>query len=305
MKKVVGQITDCVEKAYDLQGMDYHDHIIVYPYGDIGIRVVEIMRNVYDIEPAFIVDMRISKYNSKILPYSALETLEEKEKYVVILASTNKKIYPELYKNAVNIVGEDRVIELESNTVKQVVELPTKIGKHSYGPICRDHRVIKSIGAFCSFANGVDVVANHEMNCITTAPFVYFGQTDEAQNRVYTDFKDRAWYLDGVSPKPCVAKIRRITIGNDVWLGKNVIVTNYANIGNGVIVGAGAIITKDVPDYAIVAGVPARIIRYRFTPDQIEMMNKIKWWDWPDETIRDRFDDFYIPVEDFIEKYRV
>ena len=49
--------------------------------------------------------------------------------------------------------------------------------------------------------------------------------------------------------------------------------------------GAGAVITKDVPDYAVVAGVPARIIRYRFTPEQIELLNQIAWWDWPDEKI--------------------
>lgn len=72
----------------------------------------------------------------------------------------------------------------------------------------------------------------------------------------------------------------RSRIGNDVWLGRNVIVTNYANIGNGVIAGAGTIITKDVPDYAFVVGAPARIIRYRYSPEEIAALNKIAWWDW-------------------------
>lgn len=95
----------------------------------------------------------------------------------------------------------------------------------------------------------------------------------------------------------------RIAIGNDVWLGKNVIITNFSDIGNGVIAGAGTVITKDVPDYAVIAGVPARIIRYRYLPDQIEALNKIAWWDWTDDEIRERYDDLYLNIEDFIKKY--
>lgn len=106
-----------------------------------------------------------------------------------------------------------------------------------------------------------------------------------------------------MSPKGSAEKVRRIKIGNDVWLGKNVIITNGANIGNGVIAGAGSIITKDVPDYAVVVGAPARIIRYRYTAEQIESLNKIQWWNWSDEEIRERFNDFYLPIDEFIKKY--
>lgn len=89
-----------------------------------------------------------------------------------------------------------------------------------------------------------------------------------------------------------------------MWLGRNVIVTNSANIGNGVIAAAGAVITKDVPDYAVVAGVPARIIRYRYSTEQIKALNKIAWWDWSDDEIRERYNDLYLPIEKFIEKYK-
>lgn len=80
-------------------------------------------------------------------------------------------------------------------------------------------------------------------------------------------------------------------------------ITNYSDIGNGVIAGAGAVITKPVPDFAIVVGVPARIVRYRYTEEQIRALNKIQWWNWSDEQIRERFEDMYLPVDDFIEKY--
>ena len=98
--------------------------------------------------------------------------------------------------------------------------------------------------------------------------------------------------------------LQRITIGNDVWLGSNVLVANNSNIGNGVIAGAGTIITKDVPDYAIVVGSPARIVRYRYSDKQIEELNRICWWDWDDEIIRERYMDFFIDIDRFIEKYR-
>ncbi len=112
----------------------------------------------------------------------------------------------------------------------------------------------------------------------------------------------------GGGNKPFKEKLtlnRRITIGNDVWLGRNVIITNGANIGNGVIAGAGSIITKDIPDYAVVVGAPARIVKFRFSKEQIEEMNKICWWDWPDELIRERYYDFYLDADSFIKKYRV
>ena len=115
--------------------------------------------------------------------------------------------------------------------------------------------------------------------------------------------KKARWYVPGIKPKGVVKTLKRIEIGNDVWLGRNVIITNGSNIGNGVIAGAGAVITKDVPDYAVVVGVPARIIRYRYTEKQIKKLNKIAWWNWSDDVIRERYNDFFIGIEEFIDKY--
>ncbi len=68
-------------------------------------------------------------------------------------------------------------------------------------------------------------------------------------------------------------------------------------------VGATVVVKKDVPDYAVVAGVPARIIRYRYLPHQIKALNKIAWWDWTDEKIRECYDDFFENVDVFIKKH--
>ena len=78
-----------------------------------------------------------------------------------------------------------------------------------------------------------------------------------------------------------------ITVGNDVWIGQGVSIVRKEGlrIGDGAVIGSGAVVTKSVPDYAIVAGVPARVIRYRFPEEFIPRLLALRWWDWPDEDV--------------------
>lgn len=78
-----------------------------------------------------------------------------------------------------------------------------------------------------------------------------------------------------------------VVIGNDVWVGANSVIMPGVTIGNGAIVGAGAVVTKDVPDYAIVAGVPAKMMKYRFEKTMIEKLLELKWWDLPEDIIKE------------------
>ncbi|AFY95598.1 CatB-related O-acetyltransferase [Chamaesiphon minutus] len=79
---------------------------------------------------------------------------------------------------------------------------------------------------------------------------------------------------------------KEIIIGNDVWIGSRVFIRDGVKIGNGAIVGAGSVVVKDVPDYAIVGGVPAKAIRYRFTEDLIKKLQSIEWWNLSEENLR-------------------
>ncbi len=83
-----------------------------------------------------------------------------------------------------------------------------------------------------------------------------------------------------------------LRIGNDVWIGNGVCVVSKRDvtIGDGAIIGARAVVTRDVPAYAVVIGNPARIVRYRFEPSVIERLQQIQWWDWSDEEIRAQVD---------------
>lgn len=94
----------------------------------------------------------------------------------------------------------------------------------------------------------------------------------------------------------------KIHIGNDVWIANGVRILSGVTIGDGAIIGAGAVVVSDVDPYSVVVGNPARVARKRFTPEQIEKLLKIKWWDWHQDIISDRKKDFE-DIDGFLEKY--
>ena len=127
----------------------------------------------------------------------------------------------------------------------------TEIGDYSY---INSNSSIENatIGKYCSISSGVYVCPyNHKREYISTSPY----------NRYYSN------------------EIKRVYIGNDVLISLNVIILEGVRIGNGAIIGAGSIVTKDVNPYEIVAGVPAKHIRYRFSKERIEYLQNLNWWD--------------------------
>lgn len=132
--------------------------------------------------------------------------------------------------------------------------------------------ICSDIGKFCSIGHSCAIgLAHHSMNNISTSP-------------IFTEVRNGTGYSWTNSNTHKAAQ--RVTIGNDVWIGIRVIVIGGVKIGNGVIIGAGTIVTKDIPDYAIVVGVPAKIIRYRFEKSIIDRLNEIKWWNSTEEKLR-------------------
>lgn len=95
-----------------------------------------------------------------------------------------------------------------------------------------------------------------------------------------------------------------VRIGSDVWIGARVIILPAVTIGNGAIIGAGAVVTHDVPPYAVVAGVPAKILRFRYEKEQMQKLLKIAWWNWSEEKIFENLDFFYGDVNEFIRKFQ-
>lgn len=95
-----------------------------------------------------------------------------------------------------------------------------------------------------------------------------------------------------------------IIIQNDVWIGAKSTIMSGVKISNGSVVGAGSVVTKDVPPYAIVAGNPAKVVKYRFTEEQIEKLLSIAWWNWDEQKIKDNAMDMWCDnINDFINKF--
>lgn len=131
------------------------------------------------------------------------------------------------------------------------------------------------IGRFCSIACGAKFIftsANHTMKSLSTYPFPIF-------------FEE--WGLDIANVTDAWDNKGDIVIGNDVWIGYDAVILSGVTIGDGAIIGARAVVTKDVPPYTIVGGIPARHIRKRFDEETVTRLMELKWWEWSDEKIKE------------------
>ena len=93
------------------------------------------------------------------------------------------------------------------------------------------------------------------------------------------------------------------TIGNDVWIGMDVMVLSGVKIGDGAVIGARSVIASDVPPYSVVAGGPAQILRYRFSNEQIKKLLEIAWWNWPTPKIIENMTYFYSDIDTFLKRF--
>jgi len=155
------------------------------------------------------------------------------------------------------------------------------IGEYTYGI----PRVIKptgmklKIGKFCSIAGEVTILlgGNHSIDWVSTYPFSSFPQDWPGVHPPH--------YVRGEDPD--LDRQFEVTIGNDVWIGWGAHIMPGVTIGDGAVIGARSVVTKDVEPYSIVAGNPARLKRKRFDEETIRKLLEIKWWDWPVEKIRE------------------
>lgn len=171
-------------------------------------------------------------------------------------------------------VVENSNIEIGDYTIyNDFIHDPREFQKNNvlyHYPINKDRLII---GKFCSIACGAKFLfnsANHKMASLSTYTFpLFFEEWGLKKENVA-----QAWDQKG-----------DIMIGNDVWIGYEAVILSGVTIGDGAVIGCRAVVTKDIPPYTIVGGVPAKPIRKRFDEETIKELQKIKWWDWPEEKI--------------------
>jgi virginiamycin A acetyltransferase len=138
-----------------------------------------------------------------------------------------------------------------------------EIGDYSYA---NDYTLIGSgkIGKFCSIGYFCEIgMHEHPIDYVSTSPFIYGSKNIFSEECCWDDF---------ASPP---------IIGNDVWIGSKATILQGVLVSDGAVIAAGSVVTKNVPPYAIVAGVPAKILRYRFNPDKIRALLAMQWWNMP------------------------
>ena len=188
-----------------------------------------------------------------------------------------KKIYPRTGDTQTvylkNVITNPNIVVGEYTMYNDFVHDPQMFEQNNvlyHYPINHDRLII---GKFCSIACGAKFLfnsANHTLSSISTYPFPLFFEEWGLEKKNVTD----SWDNKG-----------DIVVGNDVWIGYEAVILAGVTVGDGAVIGARAVVTKDVPPYTIVGGVPAKTIRKRFSEEQVEKLLSIRWWDWPREKI--------------------
>lgn len=193
-----------------------------------------------------------------------------------------KKIYPRTGDRETvylkNVITDSNILVGDYTMYHDFVNDPRLFEKNNvlyHYPINHDRLII---GKFCSIACGAKFLftsANHAMSSLSTYPFPLFFEEWGLNRKDVTD----AWDRKG-----------DIVIGNDVWIGYEAVLLSGITIGDGAIIGTRSLVTKDVPPYTIVGGIPAKPIRKRFDEQTIASLIAAKWWDWPKEKIAQKLD---------------
>ena len=190
---------------------------------------------------------------------------------------SEQKIYPRTGDTQTvylkNVITNPNILVGEYSIYNDFENDPTQFERQNvlyHYPINHDRLVI---GKFCSIACGAKFLfnsANHTLRSLSTYPFPLLFEEWGLQKERIAD----SWDNKG-----------DIVIGNDVWIGYQAVILAGVTIGDGAIVGSRAVVTKDVPAYTIVGGVPAKSIRRRFPDEIVETLLQLQWWDWPKERI--------------------
>lgn len=173
-------------------------------------------------------------------------------------------------------IDEKSVLAENSRVGECAIVLNTNVGQFSY--LGRNGSVQNvGIGKYCSIANEVYIgLGAHPLGIFSTSPLFYRKNNPLGVELVENDLKFEEY--------------KKIEIGHDVWIGARAMILDGVTIGTGAVVAAGAVVTKDVPPYAVVGGVPAKVIKYRFKEERIEKLLTLKWWEWDPAEIKEKME---------------
>lgn len=273
--------------------------IWIYGAGKFG----KILKKVFqrqNIDICGFIDQNAEKLNCvEELPVKKIDILNPNDSFLVISLGECCADVIELCKRKGFTPDDMYYMTAGENVNKEdIVYKGCKVGRYTYGyeTLLEYYPLAEQIGRFCSINCSARIWNNHSLDCVTTHPFLdhpmFYPWEKQKEREIFAEKYGK--YFDNASyEKSSLRKNAPIVIGNDVWIGANVVVLPGVKIGDGAVVAAGAVVTHDIESYAIVGGVPAKLIRYRYTKDQIARLLKIKWWNWEVERIEKNIELFY------------
>ncbi len=184
-----------------------------------------------------------------------------------------RSVIPATVKSLGDYISIEKNVEIDESL--EILNDGLYVGKGTYIGSC------SAIGKFCSISYDVKIgVASHPLNYISTSPVFY------AKRRGWVDKNNFNEQANG-----------NVEIGNDVLISANVIIVAGVKIGNGAVIGAGAFVNTDIPPYAIAVGIPAKVIKYRFSEDEIKKLEASNWWNRSKEELMKHKEFFNNPIQ--------
>ena len=291
----------CERKLNKILEMSQNMDIYLYGAGKGGQIALEVFKC-----NGITINGFIDKRADKILNINGyrvynLEKIDPKEAFVIVsLFYYNSDVVEELKAYGFSINHLYVIPSGENFNKEDIIYKGCKVGRYTYGyeQLMEYYPLVESIGRYCSINITARIWNNHSVNSVTSHPFLdhpYFHEWYEYCGMYYLqckygEYMDNSWYENS-----CIRKNPKVVIGNDVWIGANAIILPGVKIGDGAIIAAGAVVSKDVEEYSIVGGVPAKLIRYRFDEETITKLKMIQWWLWPHEEIQKNIEVFYQP----------
>ena len=293
----------CVTKLNRMLANVNNRNIYIWGAGKGGSILAEVLKE-HHISIAGFVDRRAQELKEYLgYPVILPEKADPLRDYIIVAVMLYvNEILEELEALGYTVKDCFCVSENSIGNQEDTIYRGCRIGRYTYGyqELLEYFPIAESIGRYCSINGTAKIWNNHSLDCVTTSPildhvrFYPWEKNDERRELVkkYGRHKENAKFDNSA-----IRDNRPVVIGNDVWIGGYVSILPGVRIGDGAVIAAGAVVTGDVEPYAIVGGVPAKTIRYRFDEEMIKKLLEVKWWEWSVEEVEKNIELLYDPVQ--------
>lgn len=298
MKEYIKMLEICKKNIKKIKRDSKNRDIFLWGAGKMGKTTAKYLRESGLLIHGFIDSNKAGGIVDELSVY-AKEDISLENTYIIIsIMSFHNEIIDYLLNRGFKT---DQICYLCNDTLyntEDIIYRGCKVGRYTYGykELLEYFPMATSIGRYCSINGTARIWNNHSLDCVTTSPILDHGlffSLDKYKYRKRLLQKYGKHYDNHPYENSPIRDNKPVIIGNDVWIGAQVSILPGVTIGDGAVIAAGAVVNKDVPPYAIVGGVPAKIIRYRFNREVCRKMLEIKWWDWSHDKIEENIELLY------------